>query len=106
MERVPKAVRAPCAVAFTNILLEIIGYPTKISAWKNLLAFGPSILAKPSRGEQQEIRQISSSRDSVIATIRLLYNLQWGIAIYNLPKTLVIADKKIVGVDWWIGEKH
>ena len=48
--RVPKVARAACAVAFTNILLEIIGDPTKIGAWENLLAFGPSILANPSRG--------------------------------------------------------
>ena len=29
-----------------------------------------------------------------------------GMAIYNLPNTFIIADKKIVGIDWWIGERH
>ena len=50
MARVPKATRAACACAFMNIHLKIIGDSTKISAWENLLAFRPSIVAKPSQG--------------------------------------------------------
>ena len=50
MARDSKAARAVCAIAFKKILLKIIGYPTKISSWENLLAFGPSVLAKSSRG--------------------------------------------------------
>lgn len=50
MSRIPKSVRAACATTFTSLLQKVIAQPDNARAWKNLLSFAPSILAKPTRG--------------------------------------------------------
>jgi hypothetical protein len=47
---IPKAARSLCASLFNGLLRAIILKPDSLSAWKNLLRFAPTILAKPARG--------------------------------------------------------
>lgn len=50
INHIPRASRNACAKAFACILKKVIESPNDISAWRSLLNFGPSTLAKPSRG--------------------------------------------------------
>jgi hypothetical protein len=50
VSRIPRAARAPCRQLLCQIIRKIISSPNDKSAWRELLHFGPTILAKPKRG--------------------------------------------------------
>lgn len=50
VSRIPRAARSACRELITQILRRIVSAPNDKSAWKELLHFGPIILAKPKRG--------------------------------------------------------
>ena len=88
MARDSKAARAACAVAFMNILLKLIGYPTKTSSWENLLAFGPCVLAKSSRG--------GATRDQANIVFKRLCECNKTPALHSIHKrpTRIVFNKK------------
>jgi len=50
ISRIPRAARPACRELLTEILRRIVAEPNNKSAWRELLSFGPAILAKPKRG--------------------------------------------------------
>ena len=50
VSRIPRAARPACRELLTQILRRIVSSPNDKSAWRELLHFGPVILAKPKRG--------------------------------------------------------
>jgi len=50
IDRIPKAARISCSSLLTEIIRRIIDNPNDKGAWREMLHFGPTILAKPKRG--------------------------------------------------------
>ena len=50
MNKIPKALRAQCATAFSEIIAWILADPSKSASWADLFTFAPTILTKPSSG--------------------------------------------------------
>ena len=50
ISRIPRAARPACRELLTEIFRRIVAEPNNKSAWRELLNFGPAILAKPKRG--------------------------------------------------------
>ena len=63
VRRIPRAARASCAALLTQILQRIVASPNNKTAWRELLHFGPVILAKPKRGgTKRNLSNIINSR--------------------------------------------
>jgi hypothetical protein len=55
IDHVPKKARHECSISLVKFLRRVLDDPFCSDHWANMLAFAPSVLAKPFRGGQANL---------------------------------------------------
>ena len=71
IKNIPKAARPACCSQLFSLLQKVLKDPNDLDCWSNLLSFGPTVLAKPSRAGKkhnnianQIIKRCGTNRDN------------------------------------------